>query len=74
MCLQLSLNVAKGLSEVASMELGLANSVTIQQPKIIDETKEPLEFFQGTYVRFLIDNVMKNLEILKMLTNFLKFY
>lgn len=30
------------------MELGLASGVTVQpEPKMIDETKEPQEFFEG---------------------------
>ncbi|XP_025422074.1 supervillin isoform X2 [Sipha flava] len=44
---KLSMKVANHLSELDSTELGLTEGVVLQEPKTIDETNEPPEFFQA---------------------------
>lgn len=44
------MKITNQLLEVDRKELGLTDGVALQQPKIFDETKEPSEFFQGTYL------------------------
>lgn len=45
--LQLSLKIANRFSEVIQKELGLVDGVIVQKPEMVEETKEPPEFFQG---------------------------
>lgn len=47
------MKVTNRLLEVDRKELGLADGVVLQEPNILDETKEPSEFFQGTYLTII---------------------
>ncbi|VVC37081.1 ADF-H/Gelsolin-like domain,Villin/Gelsolin,Villin headpiece,Gelsolin-like [Cinara cedri] len=44
---ELSVNIAKSLSELDHMELGLTDGIVVQEPILIDDMKEPPEFFQA---------------------------
>lgn len=51
--------MANRFSEVNQKELGLVDGIVIQKPEIVEETKEPMEFFQGMYTIIIIFTLKK---------------
>lgn len=65
--------MANRFSEVNQNELGLVDGVVIQKPEMVEETKEPIEFFQGMYTIIIIFKLTKNIKIMTFLYFFSSF-